>query len=38
LGEAAPGQLVDAEITGVETYDFHARVIASAVDTAPAGA
>jgi ribosomal protein S12 methylthiotransferase len=38
MGEAAPGQVVDAHITGAEIYDLHARVIASAVDTAPAGA
>jgi ribosomal protein S12 methylthiotransferase len=38
VGEAAPGQIVEAQITGAEIYDLHARVIASAVDTAPTGA
>jgi tRNA A37 methylthiotransferase MiaB len=38
LGEAAPGEIVAAHVTGAETYDLHARVIGSAVDTTPAGA
>jgi ribosomal protein S12 methylthiotransferase len=38
LGEAAPGEIVAAHVTGAEMYDLHARVIGSAVDTTPAGA
>lgn len=37
-GEAAPGEIVLAQVTGAETYDFHARIIRSAVDTPSAGA
>jgi ribosomal protein S12 methylthiotransferase len=38
LGDAAPGEIVAAQVTGAEMYDLHARVIGSTVDTTPAGA
>jgi ribosomal protein S12 methylthiotransferase len=36
-GDAAPGDLVQARISGASTYDFHADVVENAVDTRCAG-
>jgi ribosomal protein S12 methylthiotransferase len=36
-GEAAPGDVVPARITGAEVYDLRAEVLGTAVDSAASG-